>query len=390
MGSPLYQRGGEPINSVQDAYPRRAVFTALVLLAFASGAPAAVQYNVTDLSELLGRPVAVNDINDAGHLTGYYYSPDAQAFLYDGTFRDLGGTAPFEVGNALNNRGEVVGYYAASRGALGQGFVYSGGTMSEVPGLPGSVGSNPDAINDTGTIVGRFFRAEPGDPGPTPPGRPFVRQGGVTTQLLAPVGPGWGNAWSINNRGTIVGFVNTTTGVNDSRAFTWSNGTMTLLGTLGGATSAAVDINESGQIVGSSETADGVRHAFLHADGVMRDLGSLGGESLAWEINEAGDAVGFSFRADGTTRVAVLYRGGQAIDLNTLVDPARRLFLQEALAINDAGEILVIAEDLSPQGRGGYFLLTPVPEPSAAGLLLALVPLAATRRRPRSGMLRGT
>ena len=43
----------------------------------------------------------------------------------------------------------------------------------------------------------------------------------------------------------------------------YSNGTMHDLGTLGGTTSYAAAINNSGQVVGHAVTAAGDQHAFL-------------------------------------------------------------------------------------------------------------------------------
>jgi len=66
---------------------------------------------------------------------------------------------------------------------------------------------------------------------------------------------------------------------------------MTDLGTLGGATSRALAINDRGQIVGEAETAAGVTHA-LQWDPTRRrmvDLGTLGGAgSSAAAINARG------------------------------------------------------------------------------------------------------
>ena len=52
---------------------------------------------------------------------------------------------------------------------------------------------------------------------------------------------------------------------------------VTDLGTLGGRTSQAIGISENGLIVGDAETAAGQTHAFLYENGVMQDLGTLGG-----------------------------------------------------------------------------------------------------------------
>lgn len=74
------------------------------------------------------------------------------------------------------------------------------------------------------------------------------------------------------------------------------------LGTLGGPTSDARDINASAQVVGLSETAAsspsaGATHAFVWNKGTMFDLGTLGSPtyySSAWGINDAGQVAGIS------------------------------------------------------------------------------------------------
>jgi probable HAF family extracellular repeat protein len=69
------------------------------------------------------------------------------------------------------------------------------------------------------------------------------------------------------------------------------------LGTLGGSFSVAMDVNEQGDVVGYSETAEGTVRAFLwNTQTGMRDLGAVPGTdvSRAYAINNQGEVVGLS------------------------------------------------------------------------------------------------
>jgi probable HAF family extracellular repeat protein len=79
------------------------------------------------------------------------------------------------------------------------------------------------------------------------------------------------------------------------------------LGTLGGTTSNAYGVNDVGQVVGSSTTAEGSIHAFIwdQSTRIMRDLGTLGGNfSEARSIDNSGHIIGWSSIAgdEGTVR----------------------------------------------------------------------------------------
>ena len=101
-------------------------------------------------------------------------------------------------------------------------------------------------------------------------------------------------AYGINDSGQIVGYSTTASG-EYHHACLWSDGVMTDLGTLGGSNSYARGINDSGQVVGDSRTDSGEDHAFLWLDGDMTDLGTLGGSSShAYGINDSGQVVGYA------------------------------------------------------------------------------------------------
>src|SRR5205807_6212417 len=98
------------------------------------------------------------------------------------------------------------------------------------------------------------------------------------------------HARAVNELGQIVG-ESTNDDFRNPRATLWENGTMTDLGSLGGGTAFANDLNEAGQIVGGTADASGYQRAFLWENGVMTDLGvQPDGSALA--INDNGQIVG--------------------------------------------------------------------------------------------------
>ncbi len=76
--------------------------------------------------------------------------------------------------------------------------------------------------------------------------------------------------------------------------------TITDIGTLGGKDSVALSINDFGEVVGYSKTADGEIHAFRFFRDALFDLNTLGGkESYAYVITNSGILLGDSKTSDG-------------------------------------------------------------------------------------------
>jgi probable HAF family extracellular repeat protein len=174
----------------------------------------------------------------------------------------------------------------------------------------------------------------------------------------------------------------------------YRNGVMTDLGAGGfmGPWSHANAINDHDQVVGmlgvDFPDAGGELYptlAFLYRDGVLGTLGGFGPNLSSWagDINNLGQIVGGGYFGAAGTSHAFLYENGSMLDLNSLIDPGTGWVIEDATAINDLGQIAGKACMGGTCYAVRLDLVSAVPEPAAAAMLLAgLGLMGMTLRRP--------
>jgi probable HAF family extracellular repeat protein len=166
--------------------------------------------------------------------------------------------------------------------------------------------------------------------------------------------------------------------------------TITNLGSLGYAgydTTEATAINASGQVAGYSDTATTItfpcpghykpprmcsshpQHAFLYSNGTMTDLGSLGGAdkgSSGDAINVSGEVAGLSQTTTAGVTHAALWTGTAMADLGALA-PLSSGSWSGAFGINDSGQVVGAWRDtVSHPWLYSNGTMTSLPEPSYA------------------------
>lgn len=297
-----------------------------------------------EVGPFAGQPALTSAIaiNDAAQATGYSLvcSPTcvAHAFLWtNGAMIDIGtvGGLPQSRGMALNNSGQVAGYafQAANDTQIGRALLFSNGRTTDLGPLPGGEASAAYGINNLGQVVGTSRT------GTSPHVHATLWSGGTVVDLDND--PGRGSvAHDINDAGDVMGQIWFEDGAFNIRGFHYRNGVLTVLGP-DRTESSPVRMNEAGHVVGGWQVAQGVRHPFLYAGGVMADLGTFGGSfGEAYGINAADHVVG---RANTAAEVnhAFVYRDGTLFDLNDrLVANPGWTVLSGATDINDAGQIV--------------------------------------------------
>jgi uncharacterized membrane protein len=358
-------------------------------------ATGAVAYGVQDVGHM--QPTCMNN---KGHIAGLVLGPPvprtigptAEACLWkDGHLTRLG-TLPLDAledfansrATAINQDDTVVGTSGQGNALLGglaqvHPFVYEKGQLNaiEPPRTPSDRGSliigEALGLNDSGQIVGSLdctagFSAIKGQ---------FTRLKALNTRSSGNGSRGT----AVNRKGQVCGAssVNTASGGQVIHAVLWRQvGDAGVdLGTLPGRPhSCATALNDNSQVVGYSvsslqdrntshtfvddervpivdEEAPASARAWLWSGGHLEELPRLAGDvsSVAHSINARGYVVGRS----GSH--AVLWKDGRVVDLNSLIPSGSGWVLRDAVAINDANQIVVVGS-LKTQKREAA-LLTP-------------------------------
>lgn len=266
-------------------------------------------------------------------------------------------SANFTLATAVNNRGEVAGWYNApcpERFTCERPFVWDGGFRT-LPTPPDVSHVRVRGINDSGTVVGHstLFGLEA-----------IAWTNGQFSRLGFE-----GEAIRINRAGDIActarvgGF---------PRACLLRDGVLFELGAMGGQQSFGVALNNRGKVLANADPPDGTRRTFTWDNGTVTDLGSLGGSfTFGNAINDRGVVVGYSQDETGQTRP---FRWSDGV--MTALPPASGT----AQNINDRGAIIGISNGKAYLLDDGVLtILDDLPEVRAKGFT-GLIPVDINER----------
>jgi probable HAF family extracellular repeat protein len=328
-------------------------------------AAATQQYKVTDLGAVAGQLVSgAYGLNNLGQAAGVSSDPGgAIATLFAGGKATSLGTlvaGDVSIAEGISSTGQVVGYvveYPAS-GTVYHAFLYSNANMQDIDSaslFPS--GTVAYGINSSEQVVGEGYVN-------SYTFHPFLYSGGKMTDI-GTLGGFQASATAINAAGVIVG--NSLNKASNQHAFMYANGKMTDLGVPSGSYAAGANaINASNDVAGTIYLTAGGSHAASYIAGEWTDLGLYPGAiaSSATGINASNQIVGTGIFAQTSyhppkpgKHVPFLVSGGALVNLNTLIPTGSGFTLTDAIAINDAGQILCDATNAS--GLEHAVLLTP-------------------------------
>jgi probable HAF family extracellular repeat protein len=328
------------------------------LLAVAVSLPAAAQsrYKITDLGALRGLAdsyEAENCVNNRGHVAAYANNAaNDNAFAGDVSFLWKGpgeitilpglpgATDTVPIG--LNDQDQVVGDSGAATFSNSHGFLWDRGVMHDLGTLPGDTGSDAQFINNHGFIAGDSYNANGSI-------LAVVWDSSRRIHLLPNLPNGsLSVAVCINDLGQLCGEAGPDAN-GDYPAVLWQNENavpISLAKPSGGGSAIADSVNNRGQIVGNfsfDSSADFLPCLWQDENGSLIELEVYGDDpqGVAYQVNNQGQIAGFSGQglADVTTAHSLLWENGTMIDLQTQVPADSGWLLEQALCINDRGQI---------------------------------------------------
>jgi probable HAF family extracellular repeat protein len=175
-------------------------------------------------------------------------------------------------------------------------------------------------INDAGQVTGHSDTTVNGDR------RAFLYSNGILSNLGSLANGQYSEGFAINGLGqaagdSYTGIVVDSNGNSGIHAVIFNNGGITDLGTLPGHLySLAYGINDSGQVTGSSKPSVGFVQGFFYSNGTMTLIPGIPGSVMSSgnAINNSGDVAGVSFNSTNNATHAILYSNGATTDLGTL------------------------------------------------------------------------
>jgi probable HAF family extracellular repeat protein len=325
-------------------------------------------------------------INDADQIAGNIAPKGGQKASHaivwkDGSFAEISVTPPaLEFYSfSINRAGNIAGALQARPG-VSHAAVWKNSSITDLDSDESrrSYTSRATGINSDGQVVGWSFITG-SDPTAT-----FWDNGTVVDLGASIKREGYSEAHAINDKGSIVGrfdeLARTKSGRKNlgSHAVLWQANTVKMLPTIGGRNASADGVNDRGQIVGWSNIKGSAGYAFSSAahatlwDGIGAiDLGGLSGfmRTSAVAINNAGQIVGSAdnpqigagFVDAGDHHALYWDRKRRMVDLNQYL-PGRLSeagwVLTEATGINEAGVIVGNAYNAQTH-LGTLFVLKP-------------------------------
>lgn len=346
---------------------------AIILTGFCANsipAMANADWTIKGLGTLGGSSSEATGINNSGQVVGV---AGAHPFITGANgmgITSLGNTGSTGEATGINDSGQVVGWTSSAGSTARHAFI-TGANGAGITSLGSENGGDTFAIaiNNSGQVVGWYAENNGARKayitGPDGAGMTSLDTPGATNRSIFPL--------AINAAGQVAGFTWINGGADEQAFITGTNGKgMMMLETLGTqpySYSYALDINNSGQVVGASSTSDGAQAFITGSDGNgMASLGTFGGtESEAAGINNTGQVVGWADTVSSTD--ALLYSDGVLTDLSLLAPVVSAGWSDlRATAINDKAQIAGYG---ILNGAEQAFLLSPVPEPETYVMLLA-------------------